>query len=344
MRPVLVEPVVGVAEVPFRPADLGRHRRDRDQSHGRVAAPAGHDAVQVEPAVQLRGHVEGAVRRPRRLRDPGHRVARHDRGRAQRAVGSDRRDDALRPVPGHVRVAPADPGEAEPVRREARRRDEVRAAGQLDDARRVLRGRAVQRDRHQRVDGLAALDRVVLADADEASPGCVEAGVRVAPAAIRRQRRRGSVGAHAQQPPGREVGDDDKVSDSKVRRPAVLVDARPDVDAGRADVADATLTGPPDQRLATGVLGAALQPRHGGAVPARLGEPDEPGRDQLEGHGRTPAAVRRHRPGRCSVGRDEPVGERSLCHRWLTSRSSMSSYRLPARPSSRRCGGPAPRA
>ena len=100
-----------------------------------------------------------------------------------------------------------------------------------------------------------------------------------------RQRRRRPVGADAQQPPGRKVGDDDEVAGGQVCRASVLVDARPDVDAGRADVADAALTRPPDQRLATVVVGAALKPRDGATVPARLGEPDEPGRDQVQATG-----------------------------------------------------------
>jgi hypothetical protein len=87
-----------------------------------------------------------------------------------------------------------------------------------------------------------------------------------------------------QETPGREIGDDDPVAGGQVRRPAVFVDARPDVDPGRADVADAALARPSDKRLATAVLGTALEPRDGLAVPSGFGQPDEPGGDQVQGN------------------------------------------------------------
>ena len=208
-------------------------------------------------------------------------------------------------------MVPARPGQAPSVRREARRGHEIRPAGQLHDARRIVRGRAVERNRDERVDRLPALARVVLADADQALARRIEARVRVAPATGRRERRHRPVGSDAHQPSRCEVGDDHQVTGRHVRPSAVLVDARPDVEPDRADVAD-TFAGPADQGLTTAILGPPLEPGDRVAVPARLGEPHEPLRDQLQGHGRAPAAVgrlrgRSHRPGRVNPAFGSPV-------------------------------------
>ena len=283
-RPILRKPVVGVAEVPLRTADLGGHRRHGDGRRDLPVAPDGLHAVEVEPAIQLGRHIERARRRPGRLGDPRPCVAGHDRRRSERAVRPDVRDHALGPVPGHVRVVPARPGQAPSVRREARRGHEVGPAGQLHHARRVVRGRPVERDRDERVDRLPVLERVILADADQAVARRVEAHVRVAPATDRRKRCRRPVRPDAQQPSRREVGDDDQVTGREVRPSAVLVDAGPDVEPGRADVADPIRAAPSNQGLATVILGPPLQPGDRVAVPARLGEPHEPLRDQLERH------------------------------------------------------------
>ena len=237
-------------------------------------------------------------------------------------------------------MVPARPGQAPSVRREARRGHEVGPAGQLHDARRVVRGRAVERDGDERVDRLPALERVVLADADQAVARRVEAHVRVAPATGRRERRRRPVRSDAQQPSRREVGDDDQVTGGQVRPAAVLVDAGPDVEPGRADVADTI-------RAASSEPGSGdrhPRPRPSSQV---IASPSQRGSASRTNPSATSSSGtgERQLPYGATAGTDTaPAGVNPACDSLvmagLRPALSRSSCTPPARRSSRRCWWP----
>ncbi len=259
-------------------------------------------AVEAEPLARLRGDDERAVRQPARLGRPGRGIAGDDAAGARHAVGVEPGDDALRPVPGQVRVVPAEPGQAGPVGRETRRGEEVAPLDERAHGAPVGRGAPVEGDRDDRV-GALPRPGVVLADGQEARPARVEREVGVAEGSLRRERRRRSVGSHEQEPAGREVGDDEEAAGGEVGPAAVLVDARPDVHPRRADVLRRAPRPQADERRPAAVLGPALEPEQVVAVPARLGEPDEAGHERLGRDRGAPAAVGRDRSSVGSVRR-----------------------------------------
>jgi hypothetical protein len=83
---------------------------------------------------------------------------------------------------------------------------------------------------------------------------------------------------------GFEVGHHDEVTNDKIRRAAVLMNAVPDVHPGRADIARPAVLRPADEHLPAVLLWAALQPHQRATVTveARLAEPDAAGDEEFD--------------------------------------------------------------
>jgi hypothetical protein len=323
-------PEGGEPEHPVGAGELGRDPvRQRRQ-------PRPVPAVEPDPLAGLRRDDERPVRRPARLGRPGGRVTGHDPRRARPAVRSDRGHDTLRPVPGQVRVVPAEPREPRPVGREPRRRDEVAAGDEDVHRERVFCRRAVERDRDQRVGRLAGA-RVILAHGQDPAPPMVQLQVCEPEWTNRGERGRRPVRRHSEQAAGGEVGDDDNVVHREEGPAAVFVDASPDVDAPRADVPGRAARAEPHQRRPAPVLRPALEPHQVVPVPAHLGQPHEPRDDRLGRDRGAPAPVRRDRAASHVVR----PRFRSLL---LTFRRARRRHTPSARRSCRRCGCPGPRA
>ncbi len=286
-RAVGQEPVRRAVEDPGRIGELGLHRRERLEPRS-VDQP-----VQVPPAAPVADQVEvpSGDHSGWTIDSSGPPAARV----ASPSVPSGSNAATCKPgrVPRHVRVIPFEPGEARPVRRQPRRRDEVRA---LDEDARVA---AVERDGHDRVDRLAAAG-VVLADGVEAAPGDVGPQVGVAPRALRRDRD-GARTARVEpvQPAVGEVREDDRPAGDDVRPAAVLVHAGPDVERRRGQVGRRAVGGGPDEDVPAAFGRPFLEPEHVVAVDPRLAQPDDVADDVVDADRRAPGPVRGDGRGWC---------------------------------------------
>src|SRR5262249_41705677 len=158
------EVVDGEAKVPLRLADVGVGEEERLDLQ-RPPVPGvlkGPDAIEIPPAVAVRGEVERAVRTPLRLEDRLVLAAGDLLALTERAVGVDLGDPELGAAPGLVRGVPGEQGEAPAVLAQPRIRVEVVARDQD-----VPLAAAGGVEAENGVDRLAIGLVVVLADRDE---------------------------------------------------------------------------------------------------------------------------------------------------------------------------------
>ena len=172
------------------------------------------------------------------------------------------------------------PREATSIGRESRAADEI---GARDEHLLVI---AAEGDRDDRVHRLA-IAAVVLAHADEAPARGIELEVRVAQRARpgvrgdRLGRARGGV-SQPVQPAVAEVRVDDQVAGDEIGAAAVLVDARADVDPGRAEVCGRSVGVAPDEDLDAALGRPPLEPVDPVAVESRLAQAHDAGREQRD--------------------------------------------------------------
>jgi hypothetical protein len=187
-------------------------------------------------------------------------------------------------------VAPLEPREPRAAWGKARRRVEVGPA----DEDRYPAAREVDGD--DRVLGLAVAPErrllVVLANRDEPVVGPVQDHVGVAPGPLGRERLELTRGDDAVQTAGR-VGDDDEAVVDEVRRTAVFVDPRADVEALRREAGDGAVRVVPDQDLAALLVGPALEPPADAVAGLDLAQRDGARGQQRDRERRFPRAVRR---------------------------------------------------
>ena len=228
--------------------------------------------------------MQDAGRAPLRLGDGDAGAAGHGHRLAEGPVRVEVGNPQPGGVPWHLRQVPLQPREAAPVRRGARRRDEVRPRD--DDPARVpitgvaIAGGAVREpDRDQDVaHGLCAIvgGVMVLADRVQDLANRVRAQVRVPRRAGRREGlgRRDPVGVEHPQPSIRERRRDDPAAIHDVAAAAVLMDGVADVERCRRDLAGHPVRRVAQQRPPSALDRAALQPVDVVAVDRGLCERD----------------------------------------------------------------------
>jgi hypothetical protein len=194
-------------------------------------------------------------------------------------------------------MAPLEPRQHRPVRREAGCRVEVGPAHE----RRHLTGHEV--DAHEGVLGLAVprerLALVVLADVD--GPGAhrlpvaqwVGPSVGEPPPALRRERLDDARRGDPMEPTGREVRYEDRVRVDEGGSAAVLVDACPGVEALRREARHRAVTLATDEDLPPALVGATLEPPADPVPRADLREEDHPVGQAGRRDRRRPASERR---------------------------------------------------
>ena len=294
------------AELPQRRAELLLTRAQRSWL-SRGCPNVGQ--VQVPPPGPVREHVQAAVVPPDRGQ---HRfgVAAHDHPAGARlhhrasARVAQRGHLQFRPVPGHPRVVPADPGQGGAVRRGSRVGVEVRPADQDPDRVGGIRGRAVQRDGDDRASDPPA--GVPFPDAPDLAPvgGDREVGKPVGGTRPDLDRRRGQRPWHSLaglparvpvsavvQPLVREVREDHATGHRQVRLAAVLVYAGPRVVRHREQVTGNSVRPLGDQGQPPALGGPGLDPPRAPTRDRRKGQPDMLAGDVRAGDRRGPFAV-----------------------------------------------------
>ena len=277
------ERVGGHAEDPLRHPELGGQV-------GQLLDASGPPAVKIPPARAVGDEVEHAVRRPLRLEDRFVEAAGDQLGPAERAVGQHVRDPQLAAVPRHVRVIPGQPGQPRAVGAEARVGIEIVARHQHLPAGRV----AVHAHAGDRVDRLAAGDRVVFAHADQPAAAAIDDRVGVAQRDLGRDRPRRVPGVLPVEPLIGEIREEDRAAVDDEFPAAVLVDTRASVQRRRRHVSRAAIGRAAHDHVAAALVGPAFGPIDVRAVKADLPQPHRAGEDQVGGDGRFPGTVGRY--------------------------------------------------
>ncbi len=282
------------------------------------------DRVQVPPSGAVACEPELAGGTPERLQDGLLRAAGHEPLAGERAVCGELRRPQLGAVPRHAWVVPAQPGEAPPVRADARGGVEVVSGG---DEPRLGRHAGGQAD--QLVDHLSA-GLVPLSHGDQQAAVGGDAPVRVAVAALRRrfrgERPRGGPGGRCVtagrpqvlpvQPLVGLVAEDDALAavlaaEGHVHAAAVLVDERPGADARRRDVRDLATRRASDDHVPAVLERPQFRPIQALADALRPADTHAALRDQLRRHRGAPGTVRRDR---ASFGGRRTSSVRSFAH------------------------------
>ncbi len=282
-RAVVEEGVGRAAEEPLRVAQLGL-------LGGQLRDLAALVAVEVPPAVAVGDEVQPALGVPLGLEDRLLRPA-GDQARVGRVL--QRRDPELGPVPGHVRVVPAGPGEPAAVGADPGEGVEVAPGGEHGR----LAG-AVEREGDDLVLGFALA--VDLAHADDRAPVRGEPHVGVAQGAgalgLGADRDRLLAEALAVEPLVGEVDEEDEVvGDQRPGAAAVLVDAGAGVHPRRRHVFRLAARRPPHQHHAPALGRPPFAPPDG-AVAGQLRRRQPPSRLRRRRRGRSASA--RSRRGR----------------------------------------------
>ena len=156
------------AELPLRASEFGLHRR-----HG-LDRPVAL-AIEIPPArTSIRDEIKIAVRRPFRLEHQLVPPARDAARISDCPVLKNVADPRLGRHPGHVGVAPREPGQAASVGAETRRRIEVVSRDEHPG-----RGASGKVDGDERRDRLARA-AMILPDADHAPPATIDDSIGVA--------------------------------------------------------------------------------------------------------------------------------------------------------------------
>jgi hypothetical protein len=212
--------------------------------------------------------------------------------------GTEIRDEELTAVPGHPRQVPGEEAEPRAVGRDPEIGVEVTAA--CDDAR---LGRAVRRHCYELVEDVPhpAARRMPLADTDPEAAVRRNSPVRVPMSPVPhlgRDRHRRPAGIDTIEPLVVEVGDVRGSIVDAVGASAVLVDARPHVEARRHDVRPLAVALCLHEYDSAVLVGASFEPPHGSAFEPGHREERAGPRDQLRRDRGRPRSVR---------------GDRSLC-------------------------------
>ncbi len=273
--------IPAAAEGPGRAGEFGRHRTD-----GLLAI--GVKAIEVPPAALVGHEIELPVGRPGRLHDRLAWAAGDPSGVAELGILADLGEPELGPVPGHVRVVPAEPGELPAVRAEAGRAEEVVAGGQLAAGVALL----VEPDRDDTVDRFAR-GSVVFAHGEDASTAGIELEIGVTQPLVRgrRQRYRRARCRQAMEALVGEVDRDDHAVPDRIGAAAIFVDPRADVEGRRRQVGGRPVQGPSHQHGAAAFLRPDLEPPGDLAVEHWLRQSDLGGGDQTGRDRRSPTAI-----------------------------------------------------